>query len=170
MTTPDNASMAFLLAESGIRQLWGRCADAIWRKDVPAFAACFTEEAVWKIAGHTLRGRAEIGSFFEMTLVPSERVMMWPGITVLELGNGTATGRTQVTELIKRKDGSSKRTLAIYYDRFVESDGSWKFELHHFNICYLGPPDLSDSYIACMEYGAPPAMPGLDDPTPVPSR
>jgi uncharacterized protein (TIGR02246 family) len=164
----EDAQLAFLLAESGIRQLYGRYADAVWRKDIAAFAACFTEDAVWKIAGRTVRGRTEIGSFFEMTLVPSARVMLWPGVPVLDVGDHMATGRTQVTELIKRKDGSARRTLAIYYDRFVEAEGTWRFQWHHFNLYYLGPPDLSGSYIECLEYGPPPTMPAPDDPTSVP--
>lgn len=170
MTKPNNAELVFLLAESGIRQLYGRYADAVWRKDGAAFAECFIEDAVWKIAGRTLRGRAEISSSFEMSLVPSVRVMMWTGVPVIDVGVGTATGRTQVTELIKRKDGTSKRTLAIYYDRFAQADGVWRFQWHHFNLYYLGAPDLSDSYLECLEYGPPPAMPGPDDPTSVPNR
>ena len=169
MTKSDQAQLAFLVAESGIRQLYGRYADAIWRKDITAFSDCFTENAVWKIAGRTVRGRTEIGGFFKMTLVPSERVMMWSGVPVLDVTGNIATGRTQITELIKRKDGSAKRTLAIYFDHFVESDGVWRFQWHHFNLHYLGPPDLSSSYLDCMEYGPPPAMPGPDDPTPVPN-
>ena len=95
--------------------------------------------------------------------------MMWVGIPLLDISTGTASGRTQVTELIKRKDGSSRRTLAIYYDRFVEVEAVWRFQWHHFNLAYLGPPDLSGRLLGCMEYGPPPAMPGPDDPTPVPA-
>jgi hypothetical protein len=164
------AQLSFLLAESGIRQLYGRYADAIWRKDVTAFAECFTQDAIWKIVGRTLRGRKALGRFFEMTLVPSERVMMWTGTSVLDLVNDSATGRTQVTELIKRKDGSSWRTLAVYYDRFVATGSTWQFQFHHFNLCYLGPPDLSNAYFKCADYGPPPAMPSSDDPTAAPDR
>ena len=170
MSKSDNEQLALLLAESGIRQLYGRYADAVWRKDLAAFGDCFTADAVWKIAGMTLRGRAEIIGTFEKTLVPSKRVMMWSGVPVIEVSQGTATGRTQVSELIKRKDGSAKRTLALYYDRFVEEGGLWRFQWHHFNLYYLGAPDLSDSYIECQEYGPPPAMPTPDDPTSVPGR
>lgn len=163
--------LAFLLAESGIRQLYGRYADAVWRKDGEAFVDCFAEDAVWKIAGRTLRGRAEIGASFLASLEPSEKVMFWSGIPVLHLGEpGTATGRTQVTELVKRKDGSSLRTLAVYHERFVEQGGVWRFQWHHFQLHYLGPPDLSGSYLEAMEYGAPPGFPGPDDPTPSPYR
>lgn len=168
MSNPSQ--LAFLLAESGIRQLYGRYADAAWRQDIAAFRDCFAEDAVWKIAGNKLQGREAIGDFFGASLTPSERVMLWSGNSVIELGADAVTGRTQVTELIKRRDGSSLRTLAIYYDRFVEQDGIWRFQWHHFDMAYLGPTDLSAAYLALGEYGAPPAMPRDDDPTPAAKR
>ena len=170
MTQLRDAKLDFMIAESGIRQLYGRYADAVWRKDPAAFVDCFAEDAVWKIAGRTVRGRAEIGGLFEMTLVPSERVMMWVGIPVLDVGKGVATGRVQVTELIKRKNGASARTLAIYYERYVEEGDVWRFKWHHFNLYSLGPPDLSDSYYENLEYGPPPGMPGPEDPTTIVRR
>ena len=157
----------FLVAESAIRQLYGRYADALWRKDTRAFVDCFTEDAEWKIAGMTLHGHAEIGSQFERFVSASERVMMFIGIPVLEVGNGTATGRTQVTEYIKRNDGRALRTLGVYYERFVDQKDRWRFQWHHFNLYYYGPPDFSEPYYDCMEYGPPPGMPGPEDPTTV---
>lgn len=162
--------LAFLLAESGIRQLFARYADAVWRKDFETFADCFSQDAVWKIAGRTAQGRAEIVKLFAASVEPSEKVMMRVGLPVIDLGEDGATGRTQVSELIKRKDGSAQRTLAVYYDRFVAQDGVWRFQWHHFNLYYLGPPDLSGPYLDALEYGPPPGFPDPGDPTPVPVR
>jgi len=166
----SSQGLAFLLAEAGIRQLYARYADAVWRKDAESFADCFTEDAVWKIVGQEVRGRDAIASFLLASLEPSERVMFWAGVPVLEVGDGIATGRTQVTELIRRKDGTALRSLAIYYERFVEQQGVWRLQWHHFNMYYLGPPDLSGTYVDAMEYGPPPGFPGPGDPTSVPIR
>ncbi len=158
----------FIAAECGIRQLHGRYADAIWRQDSAAFAKCWTQDAVWKISGREAHGRAEIAALFEASVAPSERVMMWSGIPVLDVGIGQATGRVQVTELIKRKDGETARTLALYYDHYREDAGHWRFARRHFNLYYYGPPDLTaEIYADVLEYGPPPGMPGADDPTPV---
>jgi uncharacterized protein (TIGR02246 family) len=157
----------FLLAEAGIRQLYARYADAVWRKDRAAFLECFTGDAVWKIAGRTLEGREAIGDFFEMSTAPSHKVMFWWSNPALEVSGDTATGRLQVTELIKRLDGDAVRTLAIYYERYVKADGAWRLAWHHFNMYYFGPPDLSQEYYDCLEYGPPPGFPGPGDPTPV---
>jgi uncharacterized protein (TIGR02246 family) len=165
-----NDQLAFLLAESGIRQLWARYSDAVWRKDFAAFGDCFTEDAVWKIAGMTVHGRAEIVERFAASVDPSHKVMLRFSVPLVTIVEGGASARTQVSELIKRNDGSAQRTLAVYYDRCAERDGVWRFRRHHFNLYYLGPPDLSAPYLDVLEYGPPPGFPGDDDPTPVPVR
>ena len=158
----------FLAAECGIRQLMGRYADAVWRQDSTAFADCWADGAQWKISGREANGRAEIAALFEASVAPSERVMMWTGIPVIDMGEAGVTGRVQVTELIKRKDGAGIRTLGLYYDRYSEQDGRWRFARRHFNLYYYGPPDLSDGiYEGVREYGPPPGMPGADDATSV---
>ena len=103
----------FVLADSGIRQLHARFVDAVWRKDTEAYAACFAEDAEWKIATMHIRGRADIGSTFGKLMAACARVQMIPGMPVLEIGRGTATGRIQITEFAKMADGSSAMTLGF---------------------------------------------------------
>lgn len=158
----------FLNVECGIRQLMGRYADAVWRQDSQAFRQCWCEDAVWKISGREAQGRDAIASLFELSIAPSERVMLWNGIPVIELHEGGATGRVQVTELIKRREGQGYRTLGLYYDNYRDEGGVWRFARRHFNLYYFGPPDLSGDLMPdVLEYGPPPGMPGADDPTSV---
>jgi ketosteroid isomerase-like protein len=155
----------FLLAEAGIRQLYARYADAVWRKDRAGLVSCFTEDAIWKIAGQTLTGHQAIGDFFEASVGASQKVMFRWSNPLLDIAGDEGTGRLQVTELIKR-DTVELRSLAIYYERYRREGGRWLLSYHHFNMYYLGPPDLSDDYYDCMEYG-PSGFPGPEDPTTV---
>lgn len=118
----------FVQAESGIRLLNARYIDAVWRRDSTSFADCFTVDAEWKIAGMHVRGRAGIASLFEKLLAPSERVLMLPGLPALQIGGGSASGRTPVTELVKLRDGRGIRTIGIYYDRIIDQKGRWRFQ------------------------------------------
>jgi ketosteroid isomerase-like protein len=154
----------FLLAESGIRQLHARCVDAVWRKDTAAFVDCYAEDGEWKIAGMHMRGRGEIGSRFEQLIGRNQRVLMRFGTPVLEVAGGTASGRTYTTEYVKRVDGQALMTIGNYYERFVEQGDRWRFQWRHFDLYYLGRPDLSEPLYECREYGLPPGMPGPDDP------
>ena len=155
----------FLNADSGIRQLYARFADAVWRKDAVAGVDCFAEDAEWKLASLHFRGREEIGGAFAKLLGICDRIMLIQGTPVLEVGQGTATGRTPVTELTKMADGSSAMTMGIYYDRYVLQGDRWRFQWRHFGLHYRGPIDMSAELVDCPDYGPPPGMPGPDEPT-----
>lgn len=155
----------FLLAECGIRQLHARFADAVWRKDADAFADCFAEDGEWKIAGLHLRSRAEIHGLFGKLMGICARVRLIADTPILDVGNGAATGRVAMTELAKMNDGSSAMTLGVYFDRYVEEGGRWRFKGRHFGLYYRGPVDMSAELVECPDYGPPPNLPGADEPT-----
>ncbi len=160
---PDQA--ARLAAEIGIRRLHALCADAVWRKDRSAFLDCFVAEGVWKVAGMDLRGHDAIGEGFDQFLALNERVLMSFGSPILEVGARTASGRTYTTETVKALDGQGMCSIGIYYERFAEREGNWRFQWRHFDFCYFGPPDLSAPLLALIDRGSPPAMPRPDEPT-----
>ena len=87
------------------------------------------------------------------------------GMPCLQFSGATASGRVNITELVKRRDGESMRTLGVYYDRYRAAgegearDGEWLFTERHWHLFYRGPPDLSADMIDAPEYGPPPAMP-----------
>lgn len=156
---------AFLRADAGIRQLHARFVDAVWRQDAAAFGQCFARAGEWKIATLHMRGRAEIEGKVGALLGLCDRIMLIPGQTLLELSGDGATGRTPMTELAKLKDGSSALTLGVYFDRYVEEDGRWRFAWRHWALHYRGPLDLSADLVPCPDYGPPPGLPGPDEPT-----
>jgi SnoaL-like domain len=157
---------AFLRADAGIRQLHARFTDAVWRQDAAAFGQCFARDGEWKIAAMHFRGRAEIEGKVGAMLGYCERITLITGQPLLELtGEGAATARVPMTELAKMKDGSSALTLGIYYDRYVDEDGAWRFAWRHWGLHYRGPIDLSADYVPCPDYGAPPGLPPPDEPT-----
>ena len=155
----------FVAAECGIRQLQARCVDAIWRKDARAFAECFSEDGEWKIAGLHMRGRAEIEATFAKLLGLCERVLTFVGAPILEVGEGTVTGRTYVAENAKLTNGQSAHTIGVYHERFGETAEGWKFRWRHWSLKYRGPADLSGDFYDTPDYGRPPGMPADDEPT-----
>jgi ketosteroid isomerase-like protein len=157
----------FLVAECAIRQLHARYADAVWRRDSEAFADLFADDAQWKVAGMHLRGRTEISRTFEKFMTHSGRILMSFGTPIVEVGVGGASSRTYVTENNKFADGRTASTIGVYYERFVDEGDRWRFKWRHWNLHYIGPPDISAPLYDVREYGPPPGMPGPDDPTTV---
>jgi len=154
-----------MLAESGIRQLHARYIDAVWRKDFDAFVACFAEQGEWKIAGMHLRGRAEVRDAIARLLGACERVLMTVGPPILEIGQGSAIGRIYCLEYAKLLGGTSVMNIGIYYDRYVEEEGRWRFEWRHWALQYRGPVDLCAPFSESPDPGAFPGMPDPDVPT-----
>lgn len=157
----------FIVADSGIRQLYARYIDAVWRKDADAFGECFAADGEWRIAGMHLRGRAEISAAIARLLGGYERVLMTVSAPVLEVGTGEATGRVHCLEYAKFLDGTSVATIGIYYERYVEEERRWRFQWRQWALQYRGPVDLSAQFVDSPEYGPFPNMPSPDEPLPV---
>jgi uncharacterized protein (TIGR02246 family) len=156
-----------IVADSGVRQLYARYIDAVWRKDAAAFGNCFAANGEWKIAGMHLRGRAEISATIARLLGGYERVLMTVSPPLLEVGTGKATGRVHCLEYAKFLDGTSVATIGVYYERYVEEEGHWRFQWRQWALQYRGPVDLSAQFVSSPEYGAFPNMPSPDEPTTV---
>lgn len=153
-------------AQSGILQLHARCVDAIWRKDAEAFGECFAVDGEWKIAGMHMKGREEVAGTFAKLLGACKRVQLLTSLPVLDPGeNGEVIGRIQCTEIARMEDGTSALTLGVYFDRYVEEGGRWRFRWRHWGLHYRGPFELSADFVDCPDYGAPPGLPGVDEPT-----
>jgi uncharacterized protein (TIGR02246 family) len=153
--------------ECAIRQLHARYADALWRKHPDSFAVLFAADAEWKVAGMHMRGREEIRETFARFMAHTGRTLMSFRSPIVELVDGVPTARTYVTEQNRFADGQSADTIGVYYERFVEEDGAWRFHYRHWNLHYIGPPDLTSKFYDVREYGRPPGFPEADDPTTV---
>ena len=160
-----HSTSALMAAEFGIRQLHARCADAVWRKDAAAFAACFAEDGVWKVAGLRFAGRAAVAEGLTLLTAMNQRILMRFATPIVSLDAGGASARTHVVEQVKRNDGAGMTSIGIYFERFVEAGDEWLFAWRHFDFCYFGPPDLSAELYAFVDRGAPPALPDGDAPT-----
>ena len=155
----------FQTAETAIRQLHARYADAVWRKDYAAFADCFTEDAQWRISGMVLRGREEITWNLKRLMPRFRRILMTFRTPILDVGDGHASGKTFVTEQSALVDGNPASTIGIYYERFVDQGDRWRCSWRLFQLHYMGPEDLSGPFFDNPDFGTPPEMPELDAPT-----
>jgi hypothetical protein len=153
---------AFAIAEVAIRQLQARYVDAIWRKDYGAFANCHTVDCEWRIGGKVLKGRDEVVGNIKRLEAFFRKSLLTLRTPILEVGNGFATGRTYLTEQGLLHDGNPYMPIGISFDRFVDQGDQWRIAWSFFQTHYVGPPDLSGTFIDNPDYGAPPVMPPAD--------
>jgi uncharacterized protein (TIGR02246 family) len=152
----------FAEAEARIRQLYAHYADAVWRKDVAAFADCFAVDAEWRISGMVMHGRDEIADAFEHIIASAKRVLMTFETPLLALDEGGAAARVRVTERCAWTDRPSHFNIGTYFDRIVEDGDRWRYSWRLFQLFYMGPQDLSGSFHDNPDYGPAPNMPPLD--------
>jgi ketosteroid isomerase-like protein len=152
-------------ADSGIRQLHARFADAVWRQDPDVFSACWAEDGVWKIAGMVKCGRAEIAEACVMMLGRCSHIHIITGLPILEVSGSAAKGRLNMTEFARMLDGSTAMTIGWYHDDYVEKGGIWHFRKRHWSMKYRGSPDLTGLYADTPNYGAFPDGPAADEET-----
>ena len=154
---------AFADAEAGIRQLHSHYIDAVWRKDPVAFGQCFTEDGEWRISGMILKGRPQITETIEKILSGAHRILMTFRTPLIELGpDGTATGRTYVTEQCTWKERAANISIGRYYEHFVDEGDRWRFKWRMFQLHYSGPDDFTGTWHEHDDFGPPPGMPPLN--------
>jgi hypothetical protein len=153
----------FVDAEAGVRQLQARYIDSVWRKDYDAFGDCFTEDTEWRIAGTVLHGRQACVDILKGFMDNFDRVLMSMQTPLLQVTGDQVIGRTYVTEMNIFKDRRPGFTIGIYYDRFAEQNGRWRFAWHHFQMYYIGKQDMSGKWFQISDYGPPFGMPKPDE-------
>ena len=156
-------------ADSAIRQLHARYIDAVWRQDAAAFGDCWVENAEWKIIGSEIRGRAPIVALWSQVMQNFERVIQFYHQPILEVGEGAASGRTYVTEHNCFKDGRKAFTIGLYHETYRDDGDRWRFTWRHFDLFYMGPPNLSGTFFDIPEYGPPPHHPDPSRPASPPA-
>ena len=74
-------------------------------------------------------------------------------------------GRKAAVEALGHKGFRAKQLSTHYFEHFVDEGDAWRFKWRLFQTHYVGPPDMTGTWFDVPDYGAPPAMPPLDEVT-----
>jgi uncharacterized protein (TIGR02246 family) len=152
-------------ADLFVRQLHARYVDAVWRKDVEEFGACFASDAQWRLSGMIVQGRPAIMDFMAAGFTKYRRILLTFRTPQVAVANGELTARTYVSEQSVLATGQPYAPIGTYYERFKFEDGAWRFGWRLFLTEYIGPPDLTGTFFENPDFGPAPAMPPLDEPS-----
>jgi uncharacterized protein (TIGR02246 family) len=127
-----------------IESLRGEFADAALMHDYDRFAALFTDDAQWRIAGAAeFAGRTEIRAGIERLQDVWDYFMQTTHPGTIRLDGDTATGRAYVAEFGRLRDGSSHQNYALYHDRYRRTTDGWKFTERVYEVRYLDTTPLT---------------------------
>lgn len=140
MTT---ATLADLRA---IEDLGHRFADAANHRDYDAFAALWTEDAVWQILPPIdvrFTARREIRAAIENLLGRWDFFVQMPHAPVVELEGDRARSRWTVQEIARSADRTRGNfNLAFYHDELVRLDGRWLYAHRTYHTRYFDDSPL----------------------------
>jgi uncharacterized protein (TIGR02246 family) len=129
--------------ELAIRSLVARYAEAVSAYDETMWAETWASEGQWLVLGRSPTGREEVVKVWNELMSGFEFVVQQATSGHVTIEGDNATGRWQILEFGKMKNGTSMMNIGFYRDECVREDGAWRFARRAFSPLYVGPPDLS---------------------------
>jgi ketosteroid isomerase-like protein len=117
--------------ELAIRGLIERYSDAVCRHDAATIETLWSDEARWSVpdmpALADIRGKEAIMAAFRAAqeFYPFTFLICVPGF--IDIAQDRATARSYTTEIIRDRDGNTRRAAGVYEDVFAKRDGRWLF-------------------------------------------
>jgi ketosteroid isomerase-like protein len=128
--------------ELAIRNLLGRYADAVCRRDAEAWIETWAADCVWDLGGgRVTHGHEETLALWRASFAKYQWVAQLPTAGVVEEVDGEARGQWYVLELNNLADGSGVMHLGHYDDTYVRTDAGWRFVTRRFHLVYRGAMD-----------------------------
>jgi uncharacterized protein (TIGR02246 family) len=124
--------------ELAVRQLVDTYCDGVNRRDVQTWASLWAEDAVWQLPGRRLEGKAAIVELWAATVAGYRWLVQLSPNGIVEVTGDTATGRWYVDEHGALLDGSSRRLLGVYHDRYVRTSEGWRFTERRLEVLVAG--------------------------------
>jgi len=134
--------------ELALRNLMGRYADAVNRRDADAWVATWAADGVWNLLGNPVSGRDNILALWQQMMGSFEFALMLPSSCLFNVEGDTASGHWYLHEYTRDLQGNASTVLSRYLDTYIRQGGQWLFQSRHYSFIYNGPADLSGSYTA----------------------
>jgi len=115
--------------ELAIRNLVSTYCDGVNQKDPNIWGSVWSDDARWDIGGRVVEGRDEIVSFWMRAIEGYAWVVEVANAGVVFIdGSDVATGRFYFSEHGMATDGTPRRMLGVYHDRFVRTGSGWRLQ------------------------------------------
>ncbi|MCB0955634.1 MAG: nuclear transport factor 2 family protein [Ilumatobacteraceae bacterium] len=107
-----------------------------------AWAATWTEDAVWDLPGRHVEGREAVLATWRASMAKYHRVVQLYLAPSYDVDGDRASGRVQLVELVDEGDGRRSMLVGHYSDTYRRTPRGWRFVSRALTIHYHGGPDL----------------------------
>ena len=117
-----------------IRERLGTYSDAVFRGDVEDYLACWCEGAVRSGFGGECRGKQALREHWTTVWESLERMGFFTQVAAIEVDGDRATARSYCLEILRLKNGDSRRLVGMYNDELVRENGDWLFARRNYEV------------------------------------
>lgn len=125
-----------LVDRIAIRELIETYADAVARRDAEAWAATWSEDAIWDLMGHLVEGRAAIVAAWRAAMSGFEFVGFHANPGAIEVAGAQAAARVYVRETLVPAGGGLRRIEGEYRDDLLKTPAGWRFSRRAYRILH----------------------------------
>ncbi len=119
-----------------IRERIEAYSDAVFRHDAESWIACWAEDAVWRLPGTEVAGRANIKAAWQGAMSAFEMAGFFAVPGSIRVTGNTAKARVYTQEILKLKAGGMRRIIGAYDDDLVKKDGVWRFASRTYKVLH----------------------------------
>lgn len=115
-----------------IRERYGAYSDAVFRQDVDAWLANYSEEGVWEIHGKAHRGKTELRAKWESLWAMLDKMAFFTEIGAIAVEGDSASARSYCREIVSLKNGQTMKVVGFYEDELIRRNDNWLFSKRHY--------------------------------------
>ncbi len=110
-----------------IRERLETYADAVTRKDLEIYLACWAEAGRRTGAGGECQGRTGLSNHWNEIFGAIEKMAFFVQVASIAVDGDHAAVRSYCLEIMDFRDGNSAKLVGEYTDELVHTDGDWLF-------------------------------------------
>jgi ketosteroid isomerase-like protein len=117
-----------------IRERLETYADAVTRKDLDAYLACWTEDGRRTGSGGECRGKSGLRDHWQDIFTAIEQMAFFTQLASLTVQGDRAEARSYCLEFMTLRDQPNRQLVGEYVDELVRVDGEWLFSHRHYRV------------------------------------
>jgi len=110
-----------------IRERFGAYSDATFRGDVEAWLANYADDGEWIMIEKSIVGKAALRAQWASLFAAIDRMAFFTEIGAINVDDDRATARSYCREIVRYKNGSTRKLVGTYDDELIRKDGVWLF-------------------------------------------
>ena len=117
-----------------IRERLDKYSDAVFRRDLDDYLACWTEDCVRSGPGGDCRGKDALRAQWTDIWHTLERMAFFTQVASIAVDGDRATARSYCLEILALRNGDSRRLIGMYDDELVRIGEEWLFSRRNYQV------------------------------------